>query len=138
MFKEYEIFEHTADAGIIAYGKDITEAFANAAKGLFSLITSLEDIVEEESREVKIVSADRAGLLVDWLNELIFLFDTENTLYRRFDIQEMTENSLKAVIYGEKINPLKHEIKTGIKAATWHMLEIDGEKPGRVRVLFDI
>ena len=86
MEKEFEILEHTADIGIIAYGKDIREAFAGAAKGMFSLITEPEDIKEVESRDIELAATDRENLRVEWLNELIYLFDTENLLFKRFQI----------------------------------------------------
>lgn len=136
--KEFEILEHTADTGVIAYGKDLKEAFANAAKGMFSLITSLDKVEEKESRVIEINSSDQDSLLVDWLNELIFLFDVDNIIFSRFIINQIHNTSLKAVACGEKIDPLRHEIKTGIKAATYHMLKIVESETCIVQVIFDI
>ncbi len=79
MEKEFEILEHTADVGIVAYGSDMKQAFANAAKGLFSIITELDDVEETGHRDIALTAPDRESLLVAWLNELIYLFDTENT-----------------------------------------------------------
>jgi len=137
MEKEFEILEHTADVGIIAYGSNIKEAFASAAKGMSSLIAEPDDVREVEHRDIDIKAADRESLLVAWLNELIYLFDVENMLFKRFDITRLSETHLKAKAYGEKADSSRHAIKTGIKAATYHMLKI--EKDGSsVRVLFDI
>jgi len=135
---EFEILEHTADVGVIARGADIGQAFANAGKALFSLITELEDVEEVIYREIEIDAQDRESLLVRWLNELIYIFDTENILLKVFDIQQLTNTSLKAVAYGEEVNTAKHQLKTGIKAATYHMLKIDENDGYRVQVLFDI
>lgn len=137
MEKDFEILEHTADVGIIAYGEDLKEAFANAAKGMFSLITSLEDIEVTESREIEIHSTDRDSLLVDWLNELIYIFDVDNIVFSKFSIYRFKNKSLTAVVSGDKTNHLQHEIKTGIKAATYHLLKIENN-PCMVQVLFDI
>ena len=74
MEKKFEILEHTADAGVIAYGTDLGQAFANAAQGLFSLITDLDDVDEVLRRDIDLAAADREGLLVAWLNELIYIY----------------------------------------------------------------
>ncbi|GAJ00371.1 unnamed protein product, partial [marine sediment metagenome] len=78
--KDFELIEHTADVGIIAYGDDTNQAFANAAKALFSLITELDSIDEVIYKDTELVAPDLETLLVEWLNELIYLFDAENIL----------------------------------------------------------
>ena len=138
MVKDFEILEHTADSGIIAYGRDLRGAFKNAARGMFSLITDLDSIGEVVRRDIELDAPDREGLLVAWLNELIYLFDTDNILFRRFDITELSDNRLKARIYGERVDRAKHELKMGIKAVTYHMLKISQGDGYRVQVLFDI
>ena len=138
MNKDFEVIDHTADAGIIAYGADIRQAFANAAKALFSLITELEDVDEVLHRDIELTASDQESLLVEWLNELIYLFDTENIVFKRFDITQLDHTRLKAKIYGEKVNKAKHELKTGVKAATYHMLKVDKVDGCKVQVIFDI
>jgi len=138
MQKDFEIVDHTADVGIIAYGNNIKQAFANAAKGLFSLIAELDDIEEDLHRDIEITATDKEGLLVEWLNELIYLFDTEYIIFKRFDITELNNKQLKARSYGEKVDKSKHKLKTAVKAATYHMLKIDEDDSYQVQVLFDI
>jgi SHS2 domain-containing protein len=136
--KDFKTLEHTADTGIIAYGKDLNQAFANAARGLFSLITELEAIEEVLERDIGISATDQESLLVAWLNELIFIFDTENLLFKRFDITQLSQRHLVAKGYGERINQVRHKIKTGVKAATYHMLAVEQKDGWRLQVLFDI
>ena len=137
--KSFEVIDHTADVGIIAYGAEIKQVFANAALALFSLITELENISEELKYDVEVVSEDRESLLVEWLNELIYLFDAEHVLLKRFDVQSLSNTRLKATCYGEKIDPSRHKIKTGVKAATYHMLRIDKDNKGyKAQIIFDI
>ena len=138
MDKEFEIVDHTADVGIIAYGADIRQAFANAARALFSLITELENVDEVLHRDIKLTATDEESLLVEWLNELIYLFDTENIIFNRFEIIQLDYTQLKARIYGEKVNKAKHKLKTGVKAATYHTLKVDKADGCKVQVLFDI
>jgi SHS2 domain-containing protein len=136
--KEFEILEHTADIGIIAYGADLKQAFANAAKGLSSLITDPGGVEERLHRDIALSAADEESLLVDWLNELVFYFDTEGIIFRRFEISRLDSHHLKARGYGEKVASSKHQIKRGVKAATYHMLKIEKNKGYRVQVIFDI
>ena len=139
MARAFEIIDHTGDVGIIAYGSNIKELFSNAALALFSLITETESIVENLQRDLEIGSADRDSLLVEWLNELIYLFDAEHILFRRFDIESLSNNQLKATCYGENIDPSRHKIKLGVKAATYHMLKIDKDSDGyKVQIIFDV
>ena len=138
MEKDFEVIDHTADVGIIAYGADLGQVFANAARALFSLITELDDVEEKLERDIKLSAPDRESLLVAWLNELICLFDTENILFRRFVINKLEDTRLVARSYGEKVDSTRHRLKTGVKAATYHMLEIGQDNGCRARVLFDI
>ncbi|MFC1914684.1 archease [Chloroflexota bacterium] len=138
MEKGFEIIEHTADVGIIARGVSLNQTFANAARALFSIITRLENVAEVLHRDIELVASDQESLLVDWLNELIYLFDTENVLFKRFEISELNNTRLKARSYGEKVDKSRHELKTGVKAATYHMLRIDKGDGWQAQVLFDI
>ena len=135
--KRFQLIEHTADTGLIAYGRTLAEAFANAAYGLFSIIAELKTVKETESRRLEISEDDPEGLLFEWLNRLIYLFDVEMLLLKRFDIIEMDGRNLAAVCHGEKYDPSRHRLKTGVKSATYHMLRVDEEKK-QVQVIFDI
>jgi SHS2 domain-containing protein len=136
--KDFEILDHTADVGIIAYGADLRQAFANAARGLFSLITELDDVEEALHRDIELEASDEESLLVGWLNELVYRFDTEGIVLKRFDISQLNNTHLKARGYGEKVDSSRHKLKTGVKAATYHMLKVDKNDGFRVQVLFDI
>jgi len=135
--KRFQLIEHTADTGLVAYGRSLAEAFANAAYGLFSIITELNQVREVKSRPVAVTAGDVEGLLFNWLNELIYVFEVEHLLFKRFDISELTEHNLKATCWGETYDPSRHQLKLGVKSATYHMLEVDGEK-NRVQVIFDV
>ncbi len=137
MAERFRLIEHTADTGLIAYGKTLPEAFANAAYGMFSIVTDLDKVKETESREVEVAGNDLQGLLFEWLNRLVYLFDVEMLLLKRFEISKFGETVLKATCYGEKFDRSRHEINIGIKSATYHQMKIDKEK-NTVQVIFDI
>lgn len=134
----FEVIDHTADVGIIAYGSDLEEAFANSAYGMFSLIADLDGVKEKVSRKVDIQSIDQEALLVDWLNELLYLFDVKQIIFKRFEITALSQNRLQATIYGEKVDTSRHQLKTGVKAATYHMLKIEKNKEVKVQFILDI
>ena len=123
--------------GLAAYGKNLPEAFANAAYAMFSIIAGLDGVKEGESRRVEITEDDMESLLFEWLNSLLYYFDVEMILFKRFDIIEFGDNRLVAVCHGEKYDPSRHRLKTGVKSATYHMLEVDRQK-NRVQVIFDV
>ncbi len=135
--KRYRLIEHTADVGLIAYGQTLAEAFANAAYGMFSIIAELKTVRETTSRRLEINETDTEGLLFEWLNRLLYFFDVEMLLFRKFDISKLDENHLVAVCFGEKYDPARHRLKTGVKSATYHLLKVDRER-NQVRVLLDI
>ena len=138
MEKDFEIIDHTADVGIIAYGADMSQAFANAARALFSLITELDNVDEVLEQDIELTAPDRESLLVAWLNELIYRFDTEHIIFKSFDITKLSNTQLKARSYGEKVDSSKHKLKIGVKAATYHMLKVLKNDGYKVQVLFDI
>ncbi len=136
--KSFEIIDHTADIGIVVYGDDIKELFSNAALALFSLVTDVEGVREDFRRDLRIISRDEDALLVDWLNELIYLLDAEHIVFRRFDIISLAGACLEAACYGEALDPQRHTTKMGIKAATYHMLGIAKDDGYKVQVIFDV
>ena len=131
--------EHTADAGIVVYGADLCELFANAAFGLFSLMVNTAGVCEVEERRIEVQGHDMETLLVRWLTELLYYLDAEEMLFSRFEIIDITDTSLRACAFGERIDRSRHELQFGVKAVTRHMLEIAHEDGGyRATVLFDI
>ncbi len=135
--KRFQLIAHTADTGLIAYGNSLIEAFANAAYGLFSIITEFDQVRAAQSRPVAVSAEDAEELLFNWMNQLIYVFEVEHLLFKRFDITEFTEHNLEATCWGERYHPSRHELKLGVKSATYHTLKVDKEK-NEVRVIFDV
>jgi len=132
----YEFIEHTADIGIKAYGKSLEESFANAATGMFDVMTDVSKVEPIGEYEVRVKSDNLENLLVDWLGELLFLHETQDVLLSEFDVK-LENLSLEAKVRGETIDREKHELRDDVKAVTYHMLEVN-EKEGYVKVLLDI
>ncbi len=135
----FEIIDHTADVAIAAYGADMKKAFANAALGMFSIMTDIKKVNQTAVRDVEVTADEMKVLLVSWLNELLFICEVEKILFKKFDMSELDGTRLVAKCYGEKIDPKRHRIKTEIKAATYHMTQIEEKRDViRIQVLFDI
>jgi SHS2 domain-containing protein len=138
MRRTFEIIDHTADIGLRVYGMGLEEIFVNAASGLFSLITDLKEITPVVSRQVSVTAADSEELLIRWLNELIYIFETGHLVFSCFDIEELNQQSLKASCRGQKIDR-NTRICREIKAATYHMLSIRHLDTGlEANIIFDV
>ena len=133
MARRFRLIEHTADTGLITSGKTLPEAFANAAYGMFSIMADLRKVRAVEARIVEVKEEDAESLLFEWLNSLLYFFDAEMLLLKRFDIMEFDGRKMRAMCFGEKFDPSRHEIKIGVKSATYHALKVDKEK-NRVQV----
>ena len=137
--KPYEVFEHTADIGLHVYGNTLPELFIHAAEGMESLMVAPEQVQVQVSRAIEVEGHDNISLLIAWLNELIFLFDTEYLLFRQFQIDALTETQLKAGACGEPYDARRHDLSSAIKAATWHEASVEKtDDEYKARIIFDI
>ena len=137
--KPYEVFEHTADIGLNVYGSTLPELFIHAAQGMGSLMVAPEQVQVRVSREIVVEGHDTISLLIAWLNELIFLFDTEYLLLHQFQIDVLTETQLKARASGEPYDAQRHDLSSAIKAVTWHEAVVEQTDGGyKARIIFDI
>ncbi len=87
--KTFEVIDISGDVGLRAYGESLRDVFMNAANGMYSLITDPDAIKEEKVIEVSVVSDWMEGLLVSWLNELIFHLDAYGFIGKRIVISEL-------------------------------------------------
>ena len=134
----YEIIEHTADIGIKATGKTIEEAFAETARGMFSLMIRNSHIENSVKRTITVENTgDMELLLVDFLSELLYIHDVEHLVFGGISVTIGTH--LTAIASGDRYNRDKHGYGMEIKAVTYHLLEIQTHKKGvTINVLFDV
>lgn len=137
--KAFELIEHTADIGIRAFGSSEKGVFQNAATGMFSLICDPATVAETEEFEIEVEAEDRETLLVEWLNELLYIYDSRRVLLRRFEVIELEETRLRGVAYGEPLDLDRHSLAADIKAVTYYMLKVEETPDGWVaEVIFDV
>jgi len=137
--KRYEQFPHTADIGVRVFGRDSKELFENAAFAMFDVIADLEGLTGDIVEKINLAAANPEELLVAWLDELLYNFYTKQLIFFKFQIEELSEGSLRATIFGRPIAANRNRLKTEIKAATYHNLEIKKTPKGySVEIIFDV
>ncbi|MEM2841932.1 MAG: archease [Thermoproteota archaeon] len=139
----FEYLEHTSDVLVRAYGANLEEAFEQAAIALMNtLIQNLKCVSPILKRCFNIVGNSLEELLYKYLEEFLFIFDTERVVFSEFEVKIWKhESTFEAEIkaYGEKFNSLKHRPGIEVKAVTYHMMDItQREGLTEVLVLFDI
>ncbi|MCK4412415.1 MAG: archease [Candidatus Eisenbacteria sp.] len=124
----FEPVDHTADVALRIWAADLEGLFRQAALGLVSFLTDPEQVSAVERHELRIEGIDLEELLVAWLGELLYRFETEQFLLadcRRLRIERQgTAYLLEATVHGERFDPRRHPGGTEIKAATYHGLRI--------------
>ena len=135
----FRTFDHTADIGIEAEASTREELFAEMARALFSLIVERFDAVEtREEVAVDLPPDDDEYLLFDWLNELLYQFDTARLVFTQFEVR-FDDEGLHARAWGEPFDPARHGVGHEVKAITYHQLRV--AKEGNLwkgRVIVDI
>lgn len=136
--KEIEQLDISGDVGLIIRGKSLEEIFENAAIGMFSLMTDPAKIKETEKKEISLKAETYENTLVQWLNELIFLFDTYGYTGKVFNVH-IRGDTFRAGISGGIFDPERDGQKLLIKAATYHNLSLTKTVDGwEATIIFDI
>jgi SHS2 domain-containing protein len=139
MRKKFRFIDHTADIGVVVFGESLPELFQHAAQSFFSVVTEPKTIHEVETHSFSLDAPGLEELLVSWLNEFLYLFETQGLLFSRFEIKNLNQEHLEAIACGEKYTAEKHPIKRIIKAVTFHQLTIQKQR-GRwkTQIIFDL
>ncbi len=141
--KKLECINHPADLGFKVYGKNVKDLFNNAAWGMLNILTDLDKITPRVTIKIELKAANLEELLIIWLNELLYYYNTQQIIFNKFKFLKINESYLCATVQGEKINPSKHQINIEIKAATYHQLKINyfpkyKTYPWQVQIIFDV
>jgi len=136
----YEIVEHTAEIGIRAYGRTLEELFEHMAEGMFSLIVPPEEVRPQTTISVRAQAEGTEYLLVAWLRELLYRFDTEKLLGRSFKVERLEETRVRGTVSGEKLDFSRHTVGKEVKAVTYCDLGLAQGVDGiwSAQVIFDI
>jgi SHS2 domain-containing protein len=138
----YSCFDHTGDVGIEVLAGTREELFAEAAVALVDLAVGWPSVVGRETQQVSISAFELDLLMVDWLSEILFLFDARSWLVARAQVTIDPAGGLwrlAAALDGEPFDVTRHAVRLAPKAVTYHALEV-GEADGRwrARVVLDV
>ncbi len=141
--KRFEWVEHPSDVGFRAYGRDLAEAFENAALAFFEVMIDTGKVEPRKEVKVELEAEDEKALLYDWLERFLYLHDAQGLVMSKFKVEDLSRSKtglkLKARAWGERFDPAKHEPKVGVKAITYHMMEIErGRGRCSVQAVVDI
>src|SRR5262245_10300536 len=129
----YEYFDVEADVGVRAWGPTLAVAFAEMARGVLALAIAPDEAVERDQREVRAQGDTRETLLVNWINECLYVHEIEGFATRRVEVTAFAGDSVHGLLHGEEIDPGRHRPGTVVKAATHHQVSVQ-ETPGEVEV----
>jgi protein archease len=137
--KPYHTFDHTADLGLAINGASEEKLFANAAFAILDIITDLNRVEARDARRIAVEGDNREDLLINFLREVLYLYNGERWLLKEIRIIRLSEKGLEAEALGETFDEQKHEIRKEIKAVTYHQAEVR-QTPANwtARVIFDV
>ena len=143
----YEYFEVEADVGVLGCGADAAEAFVQTGLGVFALIVDPASVREQERREVRAHGEGLGDLLVNWINECLYIHDVEGFVARRIELVAFETSPrgggeplrLHAFLHGEEVDPGRHRLGTVVKAATLHQVTVAPIEGGwQARLIVDV
>jgi len=140
--RHYNIFDHTADLGVDVFGETQADLFRQAALALFDLLIEAFDVQASASPEVRglaITGADSADLFVNFLREVLYLFNGDRLVLKDCRIGRVDETQLTAEIRCDRFDASRYRVRTEIKAVTYHQASVRKTENGWMgRVIFDV
>ena len=138
--KLYRITEHTADAGIEVETASLPEAFSEVSLAFTEIVTGGNLPQSKHSHDIKLESTELDSLLVKFISDLIFLFDTKDFLVSsaKVEIKVAPHFVLKGTLFGDTYDQSKHGYGVEIKAVSYHLLEVIAGPPSKIKVILDL
>ncbi|HKL48336.1 MAG TPA: archease [Desulfuromonadales bacterium] len=127
MTKDFQILEHTADIGIQAQADTLSGLFVATACGLRDVLSESEPATPDQTIAVDIEGADHEELLVNWLNEILYLLESRHLFPVDFLIDSLDSDHLKGRVHGFTLDPGEARLDREVKSATYHQLKVEKE-----------
>jgi SHS2 domain-containing protein len=123
--KKYRLMARQSALAVKVVGNSQADLFANSAFALFDVMTDVEKIELKEHLPLEVEGADRDDLMVNWMRELLYLYQGSGYLLREFQVREVKDTLVRAEVCGEKIDPDRHEIKKEVAAVAYHQSRME-------------
>jgi SHS2 domain-containing protein len=143
----FELLEHTADIGIRARGASLEEVFEHATEGLAEVLGALRpggsggppgwspgesggsgEAGPGEAVAVEVSAGDPGGLLVDWLNEVLWLREVRQAVVRGVRVERVGDGTASGEVVLAAGGP--EPDGTLVKAVTYHRLRVEPDPGG--------
>jgi len=135
----YELIDHTADIGIAVTASSVGELFETAAHAMFEQIADTRALTGWRRTRLTVSGIDREDLMINWLRELLFLWNGRQYLLKQARIENMANTELTARIWYDPFDRQTHEILNDIKAVTYHGIRVEKTDAGwTATVIFDV
>jgi SHS2 domain-containing protein len=109
-----------SELAVRVIGNSQADLFANSAFALFDVMTDVDKIEIKEELPLEVEGMDRDDLLVNWMRELLYLYQGSGYMLKEFRIHDVKDTVVKAAVCGEKIDPDRHEIRKEISAVAYN------------------
>lgn len=137
--RRYQLIDHTADFGVRVFGRTLASLYENAGYAMVDQIVDRKNLTGNKAMALRVRGDDRADLLVNWLRELLFLWNGEGKLVKRISVSTVSEIQIEASLGFEEDPAGRHAILNEIKAVTYHQLTVDRLPGGwAATIIFDV
>jgi SHS2 domain-containing protein len=137
--ERFRYLDHTGDLGVELFGRTAEELFVLAGEAFTDILTDPDAVRPSGEVAITVEGEDLEQLLVEWLTELIYRFDAQGWLFRRYRVRSLDDHRLSGAAEGEPYDPDRHTIKTTVKGATYHQMEVTRTGDGwKARVILDL
>ena len=123
--KKYRSFSRSSDLAVKIFGNSQAELFANSAFALFDLMTDVGKVEVRDRLSLEVEGVDRDDLMVNWMRELLYLYQGSGYLLKEFVVREVKDNYIRGDVSGEKFDPDRHEIQREIRAVVSHQSRME-------------
>src|SRR5689334_22970619 len=109
--KKYKTFNRSSELAVKISGASQAELFANSGFALFDIMTQIDKVEDNEHVTLEVEGADRDDLMVNWMRELLYLYQGSSFLLKEVVVQEVKDTYIRGEVRGEKFDPDRHEMQ---------------------------
>lgn len=131
----YDVVEHTTDLRLNVSAPTLDDLFRESLRAMTECMQP-DGIGPEVRRTIAVDAPDRTALLIDFLNEVLWIAHVHREIFDRATFRNVSDVHLEAELSGHRVNALGEDIK----AVTYHEADVTQRATGawETRLVFDI